>query len=343
MPLTGPDEVLRAISHDILEPLRTIGWYADKFCEQPSVTQSVDGVILVGDLLRIVTKSQKSFLEFYDSYKLSREVDFYRRYAQSILDGDIRDIGSATALALPYLKQVKFEDKGISVEEFRKVTSRLQIRYNGLLKYLELAGQTKRTLTSIANEAERVFDDLQAARERYGVSEENFSIVGNVTDLFDQMMIGLLIQNLLVNAFKFQRSDVQPAISLGLWTLRKTQLEPWLTPGVYKELGAMVPGDEVHLFLFEDNGIGIPSRFHERVFKAYVQVPKAKEYEGAGMGLAIVKTVVARHQGKVWIDSKEAKGTRFFIALPVTEALNASTKNLSLLREKLSRPLHRDK
>ncbi len=68
-----------------------------------------------------------------------------------------------------------------------------------------------------------------------------------------------------------------------------------------------------------DTGIGIPKEFHEKIFDPFEQVDSAlnRKYEGTGLGLALVKKFVEMHGGRVWVESKEGRGSTFTFSLPV--------------------------
>ncbi|MBI5749177.1 MAG: sensor histidine kinase [Nitrospinae bacterium] len=69
----------------------------------------------------------------------------------------------------------------------------------------------------------------------------------------------------------------------------------------------------------EDTGPGISKEYHERIFEKFVQVQSRNERvkKGTGLGLSIVKYIVEHHDGKVWVESEEGKGAKFFFTLPI--------------------------
>ncbi len=102
--------------------------------------------------------------------------------------------------------------------------------------------------------------------------------------------LGQCFSNLLANAIKFVKPGQAPHVRV------------W----------AETRGDFVR-FWFEDNGIGIPPEYHERIFDMFQQLDKS--YEGTGIGLALVRKTAERMEGKVGVESEPGKGSRFWLEL----------------------------
>lgn len=102
-----------------------------------------------------------------------------------------------------------------------------------------------------------------------------------------------VVQNLVDNAAKFMGDQPEPRIEIG----------------VREENGETV-------FFISDNGIGINTNFHEKVFGLFDKLdPKS---EGTGVGLALVKRIVEVHGGRIWVKSEgKGKGSTFYFTLPV--------------------------
>ena len=69
----------------------------------------------------------------------------------------------------------------------------------------------------------------------------------------------------------------------------------------------------------QDSGIGIDKTHHEKIFERFYQVtdPEEKTYPGLGIGLYISSEIVARHHGRMWVESSKGKGSTFYVALPM--------------------------
>lgn len=101
--------------------------------------------------------------------------------------------------------------------------------------------------------------------------------------------------NLLVNAVKFVRPGVTPAIRV------RAESGPAASPSGVKGVR----------FWFEDNGIGIPAAYHERIFEMFQQLDKS--HEGTGIGLALVRKTAERMGGKAGVESEPGRGSRFWL------------------------------
>ncbi len=110
--------------------------------------------------------------------------------------------------------------------------------------------------------------------------------------LGDDTQLVQVFQNVIQNAIKF-RKDEPPRVHV-----------------------SSVKSTNEWIFSIKDNGIGIESRHWDRIFVIFQQLNKKTQYEGTGMGLAIVKKVVERHGGRVWVESEPGIGTTFYFAIP---------------------------
>lgn len=117
-------------------------------------------------------------------------------------------------------------------------------------------------------------------------------ILGQLVDLKgDKTMIAQVFTNLISNAVKYSSMVKSPKI----------------------EVSAVIDGGET-IYAIKDNGMGIDNRYYDRVFELFKRMENVKDIEGTGVGLAIVKRIVERHNGRVWFESKLHAGSTFYVA-----------------------------
>ncbi|MDW3645841.1 MAG: ATP-binding protein [Bacteroidia bacterium] len=102
-----------------------------------------------------------------------------------------------------------------------------------------------------------------------------------------------LLQNLITNALKFSKPDKAPRIMISVTEEEKA----WI-------------------FMVKDNGIGINDKYKSKIFMLFQRLHGDTDYEGTGIGLAMVKKIVEQHQGKIWVESTQGKGSKFFFSIP---------------------------
>jgi len=110
----------------------------------------------------------------------------------------------------------------------------------------------------------------------------------------DADLIQQVMNNLLSNAIKFAAEN-KGHVKVGLFS-KEDELQIWV----------------------EDNGKGIERELHELIFDKFFQARNQtlKKPQGSGLGLAISKKIIEMHQGKIWVESEEGKGSRFIFTLP---------------------------
>ncbi len=111
-----------------------------------------------------------------------------------------------------------------------------------------------------------------------------------------QNSIQSVFQNLISNALKYQKKNIKPIIKI-----KSTD-----SPTHWK-------------FSISDNGIGIDSRYFDRIFHIFQRLHNKEEYSGTGIGLAMCQKIITAHKGKIWLESLPGKGSTFYFTLKKPE------------------------
>lgn len=77
------------------------------------------------------------------------------------------------------------------------------------------------------------------------------------------------------------------------------------------------------IYTIKDNGIGIDMKYANRIFELFKRLDNVKNIHGTGVGLAIVKRIIEKHRGKIWLESRLEHGTKFYVGIPEKQAENA--------------------
>jgi light-regulated signal transduction histidine kinase (bacteriophytochrome) len=111
--------------------------------------------------------------------------------------------------------------------------------------------------------------------------------------------------NLLSNALKYTRKREMAVIEVGCMR------EPTSAHGYGEELN----GKDETIYFIRDNGTGFDMQYAHKLFGVFQRLHRTDEFEGTGVGLAIVQRVVHRHGGRIWADATEGKGATFCFTL----------------------------
>ncbi|MFH0881095.1 MAG: ATP-binding protein [Lentisphaerota bacterium] len=127
------------------------------------------------------------------------------------------------------------------------------------------------------------------------------------------MLLKQVFINLLSNALKFTRKTPDPRIDIFALTgsaYRKLEPEHPHTP---VDLDQVTP--QSIIYGVRDNGVGFDMRYAGKLFGVFQRLHRAEEFEGTGVGLAIVQRIIARHGGQVWAEAAPDKGATFYFHL----------------------------
>lgn len=125
----------------------------------------------------------------------------------------------------------------------------------------------------------------------------------------DKRQLQQMFQNLIGNAIKYRQPGVLPQITITCQKAQRTDPAIANLPEGKKE--------DFYLIEIKDNGIGFEQEYAEKIFQVFQRLHGRNEYEGTGVGLAIVQKVVTNHKGHISAQSSPGNGATFSILLPI--------------------------
>jgi light-regulated signal transduction histidine kinase (bacteriophytochrome) len=121
--------------------------------------------------------------------------------------------------------------------------------------------------------------------------EVNTKLFHNV--MGDHAMMRVVMTNLISNAFKYSNNNKKPVIEIGSFSEK-----------------------EKTIFYVKDNGAGFDMKYYDKLFGVFQRLHSSAEFEGTGVGLAIVNRIITKHDGTIWAESALNHGATFYFSLP---------------------------
>ena len=195
------------------------------------------------------------------------------------------------------------------LERMQQASARMTTLINDLLTYSRVTTKGQPFVPVDLSETTReVISDLEIRIESAGgiVELEELPTIDA-----DALQMRQLMQNIIGNGLKYHRPDVPPIV--------KISVQP-------------SPSDDMCKIVVEDNGIGFDDKYVDRIFTIFQRLHSRSEYEGTGVGLAVVRKIVERHGGTITATSTPDVGSSFVVLLPLhheydfQEASNAAVE-----------------
>jgi signal transduction histidine kinase len=200
----------------------------------------------------------------------------------------------------------KFDPESLDyLDRMQKATGRMQTLINDLLSFSRVTTQAKPfTRVNLAEVAAGVMEDLEGRIEMVKGRVELGALP--VIDA-EPLQIRQLLQNLIGNALKFRRPEEPPVVKV------EAQLLP----------DPLAPEKQLCRLTVSDNCIGFDEKYVDRIFNVFQRLHTRNEYEGTGMGLAIVRKIALYHGGDITAKSKPGEGSTFIMTIPAAHAPKA--------------------
>ncbi|RFM27749.1 sensor histidine kinase [Deminuibacter soli] len=191
------------------------------------------------------------------------------------------------------------------LDRVMNASTRMRLLINDLLSYSEISITRLFAPVDLNDVIADILTDLELV-----ITEKQASIHIDDIPLVEAVpgQMRHVFQNIISNALKFSRKEVTPEIRIkaALVNDKDAAAEPDAA-GSYCRIS------------ISDNGIGFNERYLSKIFTIFQRLHSKEEYEGTGIGLAIAKKVIDKHNGFITATSKEQEGSTFIIVLPVKQ------------------------
>lgn len=176
---------------------------------------------------------------------------------------------------------------------------------------LEFSRLSRSALDRQAVDLERVIREVWSELRREDQVQSAELAVGDLPRCrADRRLIKQVWVNLLSNALKYSRPRQEPRIEIG-WREDEQQ-----------------PGNAV--YWVRDNGVGFDQQYVSKLFGVFQRLHRAEDFEGTGVGLALVRRIVQRHGGRVWAEGRLDEGATFYFTLARVHEHDGAGQHLSL-------------
>jgi len=264
----------------------------------------------VGDLTRNLGRMTQSLRHSFarversnqELVSLNKELETFSYSVSHDLRGPLRSMdGFSLALLEDYGDKLDEEGKD-SLRRIRAASQRMGRLIDDLLGLSHVTRVNLKieivNLSEIVREIAAALDHQKNARTVQWLIEEN------LTARADKNLLGIAMQNLLQNAWKFTGKTPEATIRFG-----------------------MQRQDGRQAFFVADNGAGFDPDYAAKLFEAFQRLHHADDFPGTGIGLAIVQRIIRRHSGTIWAEAKEGKGATFFFTIGQPEHDNPGQDN----------------
>jgi signal transduction histidine kinase len=252
--------------------------------------------------VKLYKKSQKIAQQSAELHKriielteTNRELEAFSYSLSHDLRAPLRAINNFTSLVLEDCSA----NLGANGTDLLKRVISAATRMERLMQDLLALGRvSRRKIRFELIDVQNLLEAIIGERAEWQSTQAEISIDRSILPMVgDEASLTQCLTNLISNAVKFVAAGVVPRLR------------------IYSQAS----GDGVRLWV-EDNGIGIQNDAHKMIFETFQRIPQSTEYEGEGIGLAIVHAAVERMGGNVGLESEPGSGSRFWIELPRTVA-----------------------
>lgn len=253
------------------------------------------------DLLRIMESGQNILIECLAPFELThrgfKDVEIANRDLESFsysvthdLQAPLRAIDGFSMMLARDLKHKLAADEMRKLDVIRNNAVKMRQLIDDLLAFSRLG----RSAMSIVNlDIENMIKDVWNEQLSINPGRNIKLLLGQLPQAAgDRTLIREVFANLISNAVKFTKARDCAIV----------------------EIGGNADEDESVIYI-KDNGVGFPMKYYEKLFNVFQRLHSSSEFEGTGVGLAMVQRIIHKHGGRVWAEGKPGEGAIFYFTL----------------------------
>jgi light-regulated signal transduction histidine kinase (bacteriophytochrome) len=229
-----------------------------------------------------------------DLEKANKELDSFTYSISHDLRAPLRHVTGFIDMLRREVEEINNEKARHFMDVIDQSAKRMAELIDDLLSFSRL-GRTSLSIKTV--DMETLLDDVMSDFTG-DIEKGNVTIIRHplpeVTG--DRSMLRVVLVNLISNAIKFSSKEPEPHVEIGC------------------EKGGS--GDD---FYIRDNGAGFDMHYAERLFGVFQRLHNEKDFPGTGIGLAIVRSIIERHNGTIRAESEPGRGACFYFTIPVNE------------------------
>jgi len=254
------------------------------------IFKPLDPEILISKVKVFVDLAKKT-QELKQQLSSYKELEAFTYSISHDLGAPLRMINSFSTLLLNKYSTVLDEEGQEFLNIISSQAKQMKQLIDDLLNFSRISQQGIEKTNIVMNDMVRlVVEELQKLHPE---QKAKVTIADLPPALGDRAMIKQVIINLVSNAFKYSKTKENPGI----------------------EIDFIKENDETVYFV-SDNGVGFDMQYYNKLFDVFQRLHTDGEFEGTGIGLAIVRRIIKRHGGKIFAEGKVNEGAKFYFTLP---------------------------
>jgi two-component system, LuxR family, sensor kinase FixL len=263
--------------------------------------RDVGAVLIFKDITARRKAEQELARKAEELARSNAELEQFAFVASHDLQEPLRKIQAFGDRVKTKCEKIDLGEAGDYLARMQNAAARMQTLINDLLAFSRVIRSSQPFVpVDLGAVTKEVLVDLEVRIEKNGARVD----LGELPTINgDPTQMQQLMQNLLSNALKFQPPGAQPVVTI---RSREFSLED----------GAGVDTNPMWEITVQDNGIGFDEKHLEKIFAVFQRLHGRAEFEGTGIGLAVVRRIVERHGGSITARSQPGKGAIFIVTLP---------------------------